>query len=447
MSNSAMERNNPPPRRKSCTPCIKAKRRCEYPDATTTATACMRCARRGVMVCDYPHHHRQRTGRTTPQGVTSMLTDLAEVRTAQLQDWLTMPPPVDMDIGPLVDGMDRSCFEVGADLDHATMGGGWEWLPGPYLHAEMATADDYNYVPTLAFFDPGTAVLAPAAQQLAYISALLRSRLAFAVELMRRAPRTMVARLETPWSHHLLYQQAMPAAMQDALGCCALYLARTGSNAGVVFALLGARVHALLAAAAAAPATLQQTLAHTHALLLYQAMQLFDGDAGVRARGERLIPALEAATTRLLGFVRFDDDGVLRETWQDWALNESARRTVLVSFYMLQAYRAMTGGVEGQPPRCTALRHAWTLSRALWCARDEGAWATAWTDGRWWVVTNSRTRWERMTHEAAPQDVDAFGRMWMTALMGVEEAEGWFARKGGGLRDRDGDELDTAVVW
>ncbi|EGX88039.1 C6 finger domain protein, putative [Cordyceps militaris CM01] len=420
MSNSAIERDNPPPRRKSCTPCIKAKRRCEYPDATTAAAACMRCARRGVMVCDYPHHHRQRTGTTTPQGVTSTLTELAEVRTAQLQDWLTMPPPVDMDIGPLINGVDRSGFEVGgglADLDHATICGDWEWLPGPYLHAEMATADDYNYVPTLAFFDPGTAVLAPAAQQLAYIAALLRSRLAFAVELMRRAPRTMVARLETPWSHHLLYQQAMPAAMQDALGCCALYLARTGSNAGVVFALLGARVHALLAAAAAAPATLQQTLAHTHALLLYQAMQLFD------------------------------DDGVLRETWQDWALNESARRTVLVSFYMLQAYRAMTGGVEGQPPRCTALRHAWTLSRALWCARNEGAWEKAWTDGRWWVVTNSRTRWERMTHEAAPQDVDAFGRMWMTALMGVEEAEGWFARKGGVLRERDGDELDTAVVW
>lgn len=179
-------------------------------------------------------------------------------------------------------------------------------------------------------------------------------------------------------------------------------------------------------------------------------MRLFDGDVAARARAERLIPALEASTMHLLSFVRFDSELLratdlatfpvqpARELWRDWRLHESARRTALITFYMLQAYRAMAAP-PGQHAgaRCAALKHSWTLSRGLWHAESAVEFASCWREGRWFVVTNGR--WEDTLRQARADDVDSFGKMWITALMGVEETEGWFAAKGGSLRDKDGD--------
>ncbi|POR34231.1 Uncharacterized protein TPAR_05558 [Tolypocladium paradoxum] len=48
MSLTARERANPPPRRKSCEACIKAKRRCD-----SAVPACLRCSQRRI-TCEYP---------------------------------------------------------------------------------------------------------------------------------------------------------------------------------------------------------------------------------------------------------------------------------------------------------------------------------------------------------------------------------------------------------
>ncbi|OAA77295.1 Zn(2)-C6 fungal-type DNA-binding domain protein [Akanthomyces lecanii RCEF 1005] len=477
MSNSARERDNPPPRRKSCTACIKAKRRCEY----AGAPACLRCAQRNVP-CDYPPAHQQRAS-TTTQRVASMLSALAEDRSLLdaasaipsydgAQDDLDalLATPLGMDEPSIVD-MDKSNsfhfgsldgFEMlGGDLNNNAMGGlcGLEPLSGSSTYNNINTLYDENtpsvaednYVPEIDFLKEarqqhmGT-LMAPAAKQLEYVSTMIRERLEFAVDLIRTAPRTMVEALEAPWSHRLLYKTDMPCSMQDALGACALYLAKNPVNTPVVFGLIDARVTALLSNPP--PPTLRLALAHTHALILYQVMRLFDGDISARARGERLIPALEAATMHLLSFVRFDSELLrvtdlaafpvqpARELWHDWRLHESARRTVLITFYMLQAYRAMAAPAgQHAGARCAALRHSWTLSRGLWHAESAVEFASCWREGRWFVVTNGR--WEDTLRRARADDVDSFGKMWITALMGVEETEGWFAAKGGSLREKD----------
>lgn len=245
MSNSARERDNPPPRRKSCSACIKAKRRCEY----AGAPACMRCAQRNVP-CDFSPAQQQQRASTTPQRVTSMLSALAEDRilldaasavapcsNAQDDFDALLATPLDVDL-PSISGLDKSNgfhfgsldgFEMlGGDLNSNALGSlcGLEPLSGSNTYNNSSTiyegdtpsVFEDDYVPEIDFLKEarqqhlGT-LMAPAAQQLEYVSTMIRERLEFAVDLIRTAPRTMVDALETPWSHRLLYRDAMPASM------------------------------------------------------------------------------------------------------------------------------------------------------------------------------------------------------------------------------------------
>ncbi|KAJ6786275.1 hypothetical protein PWT90_00815 [Aphanocladium album] len=501
MSNSAKERDNPPPRRKSCTACIKAKRRCDY----VAAPACQRCAHRNI-TCDYPTHRRAPPPNTTAQRVTSMLSSLAEDRSLSsaaaaepplhfdapateddLEALLRSSSSFDMDLGLplLLPDTDKSNnihfgglegFHMPVDMNTSLVGdvfGVGYHLPEPAddggslvdgggstPSTEDSSLPELNFLKAAPLQDGGGGgggsgtLMAPSQQQLYYVSSMIQARLEFAVEVIRTAPRTMVEQLSTPWSHPLLYRtdgDAMPRSIQDALGACALYNTKTTINTPVVFSLIDS--HATGLVGSPPPATLRLALAHTHALILYQVMRLFDGDISARARGERLIPALEASTMHLLSFVRFDSELLrvtdlapypvqpARELWHDWLLHESARRTVLITFYMLQAYRAMAQPARSAA-RCAALCHSWTLSRGMWEARSPAEFARVWRDGRWFVVTNRQ--FGETLREAKAEDVDAFGRMWITALMGVEETEGWFAAKGGSLREKEKDM--TAMV-
>lgn len=150
-------------------------------------------------------------------------------------------------------------------------------------------------------------------------------------------------------------------------------------------------------------------LARTHALLLYQIICLFDGDIHARAAAEAAIPALEAAAVTLLDHVTFEDPsdersvtvadplclsqpGATREFWEDWVFQESARRTVLITFHMLQLYRLLSGQ---RPMRCDSkpymyMCYPWTLSAHLWHARDSVDFALAWKKKRHFVVSYSK---------------------------------------------------------
>lgn len=372
-----------------------------------------------------------------------------------------------------------SAFDMPLDLNNTMMSNYCEidsFLKQTYdeslSSSSTPSAAGADQLPAINFLEPpqGT-LMAPCAKDLEYVSTMIRERLEFSVDLIRKAPWTMVNELETPWSHPMLYKNDnIPKSMQgmallsvflnllleanlqsDALGACALYTAKNKINTPVIFTLIDAHVNTLLASPT--PDTLPAALAYTHALILYQIMRLFDGDISARARGERLIPSLENATMNLLNFVRFDNEltaantepllsgtgssqyqplQASRDLWHDWLLHESARRTVLITFYMLQAYRAMATPANAGA-RCTALSHSWTLSRGMWRARSAVEFARVWREGRWFVVTNGK--FADALKDARADDVDAFGRMWITALMGVEETEGWFAAKGGSLRE------------
>ncbi len=191
----------------------------------------------------------------------------------------------------------------------------------------------------------------------------------------------------------------------DAISSAALYMAKNDVNADVIHHCVESRVQDILSSPM--PTSPHDILARTHALLIYQILRLFDPDIRARAAAEAVTPQLESAAFALVSHVSFDDatpEGNLRnyqplplyplssarDFWKSWIFQESARRTFLITFFFLQAYRTMKGVGPMQCDGKLYLIHSWTLSAHLWHASDPVDFAVAWKEKKHYVVTNSK---------------------------------------------------------
>lgn len=225
-------------------------------------------------------------------------------------------------------------------------------------------------------------------------------------------------------------------------------MAKNRANAPVILRSIETRVNDLINSPF--PTTPLGILARVQSLILYHIIRVFDGDIAARASAERTQSALEDASMSLILHTDFDCPSPsklaaksqqlplyplspTKRFWQEWVFQESARRTLLFTFFFLQAYRVISGqrveACDGRLNRC----HAFTLSASLWEADGPLAFARAWAEKRHLVVEN--TDFQIAFREARPDDVDAFGKIMLTSLIGVDEAEGWFAARGGSLRE------------
>lgn len=228
-------------------------------------------------------------------------------------------------------------------------------------------------------------------------------------------------------------------ATADAHASCALYMAKNRVNAPVILRSIEAKVQDLLASPL--PQTPRDGLAHTQALLLYQIIRLFDGDITARAAAERTIPSLEASAISLLGHIDFDivypaslplfPVSTTKRFWQDWIFQESSRRTLLLTFYLLQAYRFLSGHKGLQCDGRLGLCHFWTFSAHLWGAESAVAFARLWDSKKNIIVSNGK--FDEVLSKVDADDVDLFGKIFVSSALGKDEAEGWFASKGGKL--------------
>jgi hypothetical protein len=77
-----------------------------------------------------------------------------------------------------------------------------------------------------------------------------------------------------------------------------------------------------------------------------------------------------------------------RDFWSDWVFKESARRTLLITFFFIQAYRYMIG--VRTPNTCghnIALCLSWYMSEHLWSAKDPVDFALAWGQKKHMICT------------------------------------------------------------
>lgn len=254
-------------------------------------------------------------------------------------------------------------------------------------------------------------------------------------------------------------------------------MAKNRTNSQVILRSIEAKVNDLLQAPA--PTSPLESLAHTQSLLLYHIIRIFDGDISARASAERTQAALEDSAMSLIVHVDFNCPtpekeacaaaessaaamtatskasatsgqqqqhcqerlplyplAPTRQFWHEWILQESGRRTLLFTFFFLQAYRILSGqrvdGCDGRLGLC----HSFTLSASLWHAESSLAFGKAWRERKHVVIDN--TDFQIAFGQAQADDLDLFGRMMLTSVIGVDEAEGWFASRGGSLWEAKG---------
>ncbi|KAF4453170.1 hypothetical protein F53441_4109 [Fusarium austroafricanum] len=282
------------------------------------------------------------------------------------------------------------------------------------------------------------------------IARAITSRLQYARDKILQAPSQMVLENQTPWCHAHLYDDGMPRSMQYAVSSAALFAAKNERNARVIRDNIESRVQDLLFSS---PATTPiEALAYAQALFIYQILRLLDNDTGIHSLYEATMPHLEEASNTLIQYINFDDhsptDGTDHDIiplypssaaesfWASWIFQESAKRTLgMINFFML-TYYFMRGeaGNRCSQNKSIAVNRSVTMSAHLWNAQDPVDFALAWRNKKHFVINVAAPDYlEEVVSEAKSDDIDDFGKICLTALMGLTEAKGWLAMRGTSL--------------
>lgn len=465
-SRSRLEREDPPPRRKSCHACVKAKRRCDQRQPT-----CTRCSQRKIACHFSSRPARSPVAPTNPS--SSTLTELAPdncVIDGISTDFLASaynsepvshpwpsrkPPPLcqlglpEAPTGPLYqssqfgDGMSS-----GLALDDLDIPGHGDIDPDLLFDFTNSTMPGKE----VALRTPLGVSTVQRRLDLAALHAALETNFSYAVDRIKTAPSAMLLENQAPWCHPLLYKDRMPREMQEAISTCALHASKNEVNSRVIMSCIEAKVDELLSSSAQVGAL--DALARTQALILHQSIRFFDGDVLARSSADTTFCELESAIHVLREHVSWDAasgpettsqtavagdaDGPFlatqpsRQFWESWVYQESARRTFLIASFFVHIWKMLTGqplvhrwGDEELARQC------WTLSAHLWEASDALDFAAAWRDRKHHVVRRGMIRSTVM--DAGPGDLDVFGKMLMTAALGVDETKEWLGAMGARL--------------
>ncbi|KAM7203423.1 hypothetical protein V8F20_004017 [Naviculisporaceae sp. PSN 640] len=520
VSLSAVERANPPPRKKSCGACIKAKRRC-----TLEIPACQRCFQR-QLECIYPagSQPRRRSPRSPAQpGVHAEALSLFEQGLFDQVAPSLMPEMGstghELLLSPSLALPDISMGGYEAYDPDISIGGATPDPPIIEFRSCLLANTDYT-IPSHAFSTndmPDDMPVMPEINDTSinfyltapvrypkdsrarheFVDYAMKSRLKWSLDTIVASPKQMVLENRTAWCHPNLYDHYMPHSMQDAQAACALYMAKNDINSYVIFRSLDNRVREL--GQSPMPTDMRELLARAQALLLYHIIRIFDGDIRAREQAEEVTHYLEESIDALAAHVGFSDEepsgdpdtpvGTLpspaqdepqpqqeqeshacttnysfsypyipsapvqapepatsleprpqqvpvrpacprRAFWDTWIFEESARRTWILTYFLIQMYRLLKGNV---PVNCDGklTHHPFTVSAHLWQAPDALSFATAWKTKEHFMVKNGN--FTAVFEHANGDDVGTFGKLLITTMIGVDETRHWLQSRGGDL--------------
>lgn len=195
MPPSRVRTSNSQGRQKSCSECAKAKRKCDLQQPN-----CLRCTRQRLQ-CSYPQQPPTSSADSTPPA-----------------------PETDLGDDALIDDLFNPTLELPFDLampDVATTPNLELQDPVPEFSCAMPILEHVD--DTVASSSGAKATITPtgigrypSAKSIANLlaSELFESRVGYSMEQWKLAPRMMVERNCTPWSHPNLYEELMPRSMQ-----------------------------------------------------------------------------------------------------------------------------------------------------------------------------------------------------------------------------------------
>ncbi|KAH8598645.1 hypothetical protein B0O99DRAFT_684032 [Bisporella sp. PMI_857] len=405
-------------RRKSCTACVRAKRRCDL-----SLPACQRCLTRGT-ACKYPWAEIDPIASSWGSSV-SVAEQGASVTRYSTSIPILQSPWGDAGINiasclpfnsptsisrPLSPGM-PSLFDDLIGQGGITYPLDLECSPPP------SSGIQYAIPPLPSDIDPPYGPITT--------GSVFQAGIEYAARRLAEQPRALASSGQTVFIHHT--QVAASKVLQDALAACALHALRNPANAALVRTEVARRAARLVSAMEAAEPTTHPVkidlLPPVQALLVYQCIRLFSGDVGEPARAERDEDRLRAWVGRLREQVRPLGDSM--GNWACWVREESVRRTVLVAEILVGVYAFLKQGWDQAEARVWQL--GFTAQTALWEARSGPEWRAMWAQGpRLEVVLEN---WGRAMEGAVPDDMDDLGIIIHATYLGLEPLEEWLGGK------------------
>ncbi|TLS30867.1 hypothetical protein PpBr36_03321 [Pyricularia pennisetigena] len=340
-SKSAVERDNPPPRRKACQGCIKAKRRCDLGFPT-----CLRCSHRHIE-CLYDsavsingsssgippsrparfakkRQTQATSGHAASEAASQPLSLSGTYGTATNIDGLSFLDDPSLTSLPVFDDAPPSGFPgsktaefIPKDDGIFAYGGSLDNLLGLSTHSNsvfegldldldvfQAPPQNMDPVPARPEEPPHTdlvylPVATPTATTSFNMSYMIRTRLSYTIPILLGAPKAFVETTGTPWSHPSLYKDGFPPIIEDMYAACALYMARTPRNDAVIMRSIEGKLAKVINDPLPSVASTSEVLYRTQALLMYQIMRTLDEGLASRAHDAVATAAFEESMNTL----------------------------------------------------------------------------------------------------------------------------------------------------
>ncbi|TQN70930.1 Transcription factor gsfR2 [Colletotrichum shisoi] len=457
-------------RRRACTTCQQAKRRCDQ-----RLPRCGRCTQKGLEDCNYPSLEAA-VAAADFNFFTDVLSGSAGTPTGSLHNIMPVPLVPEAE------------------------------TPWSLFYGNAAA-------PT-----PSPSVMTPPASD-----CISRDAVFYCNEQFRCFPRRWVGQNGVaPFIHPALYlpttngADGLPPVLQDCFCACAAYAAKNNENSALVLGVVEAKATALLYVPEQATWTLPQQVAALQALVMYQIVRWFDGDIRQRVLADSVEPVLAAWTSALqsrVGAAVFAEEAVppsvipeviahvpppqqsssatssypqhqqqqqqqqqqqhdlspdnsrsntpggggrltkeeLKAAWRRWLMAESIRRVLIMAHLVRAVYATAkqggaygklggsgSGGGSGGHPHPHLHHHimglsdmGFTTQARLWAATTAERWSRSREgDTAWWV---SRMDFSGLLALADPREVDEFTVMLGVVFRGKDVVEDWITHGPGGM--------------
>lgn len=385
-------------RKKSCTACVKSKRRCdlEYP-------FCRRCLVKGLD-CTYP--------------TTSSVRDKKVVVTRQREAGL-LPREASA-----VDSSAELLPFNGASTD-AQGHNGRSFLCARSASSSSSSPDSWqdelavsasSLLDNVPFEEPQLRrALWPEVTAPSYLN---EGQVQYVLRALRSFVPSMAYTGSTPFLHQNLWQRHQPESYQDCVTISALYLCKTSVNASLITNTINSKI--ARSRAASSNWSLLEHLAAVQTLIIYQIIRLFDPNLNDQVQAQKHNVLLESWAAHLWKRF-FNEPALLANCYETWVFNESVRRTIMMSVFVRCAWSLYTrDGLADQ---------VLVLARIPF-TRDLQAWRT---DPEEWnsnvlpgmleedgltVYMDFTNKW---THEKEVETLDPFGKLLLAACRGGDD--------------------------
>lgn len=392
-------------RRKSCGACVKSKRRCdlEYP-------FCRRCLVKGID-CSYPTASSPRDRNAAVVG---------RRRAVQTSPDLS---PRTASVGVVDSAADHLSFN-GATTDPLAN----DSLPFSYSSGDSSSSSPDSWQDELAisasllldnvpFEEPQQLgrTLWPETKAPCYLT---EAQVHYVTRALRSFVPSMAYTGSTPFLHQTLWKQYQPESYQDCVAVSALYLCKTSANTPMITSSIDSKIARLRASSTSW--SLMEHLAAVQTLIIYQIIRLFDPSLNQQAQAQKQNRLLETWAAHLWKR-SFNEPTMLANCYETWVLNESLRRTVMISVFVRCATSIVfRDGLADQVPVLARIPftkdlQAWKQDAEKWNSsvlpellEEDGLTAYAeWSD-----------KW---TREDALGSLDPFGRLLLAACRGADD--------------------------